>query len=103
MNEYALIRQAILDKKVIRARYKGHVRLMCPHVIGLKDGHEHALFYQFGGGSRTGISPGSRNNWRCICVNELSDVSIVEGAWHTANNHSRANSCVDQVDVEVAY
>lgn len=101
---YALIREAIANKLVVTAWYHGHYREMCPHVIGTKNGREHALLYQFGGTSSSGIIvPGSPQNWRCVDVDQLSDVSIKPGKWHTAHNHSRPQSCVDVIDLEVAY
>jgi len=104
MSAYSLIRQAILNKQVVVASYNGYRRQMCPHVLGMKNGREHALFYQFAGGSSSGLGPpGSRNNWRCVFVDELTDVQVVDGTWHTAPNHSRPQSCVGEIDVEVAY
>jgi hypothetical protein len=102
---YQLVRSAILAKRIIVARYNGHVREMCPHVIGYgPSGNEQALFYQFGGGSSTGIGPdGSRDNWRCIRLDGLRDIKIVDGPWHTAPNHSRPQTCVQEIDVEVDY
>lgn len=102
MSAYSIIRQAILDKHQIVAMYKGYRREMCPHVIGLTDGKQHALFYQFGGESSSGLDPkGSPNNWRCMFVEDLTNVSSHPGPWHTAPNHSRPQRCVAQVDVEV--
>lgn len=101
---YALIRQAIIDKKIVRAKYRGYIRLMCPHAIGRKNGQKHALFYQFAGGSSKPLSPdGSKDNWKCMHVNRLSEVSIQDGEWHTANSHTQPQSCIDRIDVEVAY
>ena len=101
---YALIRQAIIDKNIVIANYQGHVREMCPHVIGKKKDREHAFLYQFAGGSSGGLKPdGSPSNWRCLRVDELSHVTIKksEGEWHTASNYSEVQSCVDEIDVKV--
>jgi hypothetical protein len=103
---YALVRQAILERKGITAHYHGYYREMCPHVIGTKRGREQALCYQFGGQSSSGfIQPdGSPDNWRCIVIADLSGVQIVDvDTWHTAADHSRPQTCVDFVDVEVRY
>ena|ERR1700730_2010453 len=100
---YTLIRQAIIDKNVVIADYHGHVREMCPHVIGKKKDRAHAFLYQFAGGSSGGLKPdGSPANWRCLRVDELSQVSVREsGKWHTASNYSEVQSCVDEIDVKV--
>jgi len=78
---------------------------MCPHLIGKKRGHLQALLYQFAGGSNSDLQPdGSLANWRCLRVDELSDVSIKEsaGAWHTASNYSAAaQKCVDEIEAMV--
>lgn len=100
---YATIRTAILNKQQVVAIYQGHVREMCPHVIGTKGGREQALFYQFGGTSSSGpIIPNSPKNWRCIPVDGLSNITARPGAWHSEDNHSQAQTCVDDIDVEVS-
>jgi len=43
---------------------------------------------------------GSAANWRCISVEKLSRVALLEGAWYTAPNHSRPQTCVVDVDVD---
>lgn len=102
--DYDLIREAILDKKRIFATYQGHHREMCPHVIGTKNGRRQALFYQFGGTSSSGpIIGDSPSNWRCMPVEGLSHVEIVDGEWMTSYNHSRPQTCVDIIDVEVDF
>ena len=100
---YALIRQAIMEKKVVRAIHHGLYREMCPHVIGATNGEACALFYQFGGQSIShSIEPGhSMDNWRCINISELSEVTIEEGAWHTASYDSKLQSCIDELDAVV--
>lgn len=100
-----LLRDAILNKQVVVATYKGHVRQMCPHALGIKKGREQALFYQFAGSSRSGLEPGGApNNWRCIPIDELQELSIVEGEWHTAPNYSAVKqTCIDEVQVEVSF
>jgi hypothetical protein len=100
---YEIIRNAILNKEQIIAYYNGYPREMCPHVIGQTNGHEQALFYQFGGGSEKGLDvPGSSKNWRCIEIAKLSEVSTRKGQWHTASNYSQNQKCVKEIDVKVA-
>jgi len=102
-NTYNQIRDAIAKKQQVIATYSGHIREMCPHVIGEKNGKEQALFYQFAGGSSSGpIIDGSESNWRCIPISGLSGVSVRSGEWHTSHNHSRKQTCVDRVDLEIS-
>ena len=101
---YSLIRQAILDKYQVIASYNGHRREMCPHAIGTKNARPQALFYQFGGSSQSGLGPlGSGDNWRCIPVAGLSDVSVKVGPWYTDPTHSQDQTCIDVIDVEVPH
>jgi hypothetical protein len=80
--------------------------VMCPHVLGLnKQGIQQALCYQFAGESKSRpIMPdGSPDNWRCIEIAKFLDVEIFDGPWHTAPNHSRPQTCVFRIDVEVQF
>jgi hypothetical protein len=54
-----------LDKLRVIATYKNAIREICPHVLGMTGGREKALFYQFGGASRSelGVIVSSKN-WR---------------------------------------
>ncbi len=104
-NTYQIVRQAIIDKRQVVADHDGHRREMCPHAIGRKRGRQQALFYQFGGGSESGLdtTPNSPDNWRCIPIEGLSNVSTQSGDWHSAPNHSRPQTCIDEIDVEVSF
>ncbi|MGI8988063.1 MAG: hypothetical protein ACR2I2_00585, partial [Bryobacteraceae bacterium] len=54
---------------------------------------ERVLCYQYGGESESGLQPvGSLANWRCIAVEKLGAVELLEGSWRTAPNHSRPAS-----------
>jgi hypothetical protein len=101
---YAIIRRAIIERDTLVAGYHGLTRELCPHIIGTKAGRAQALLYQFAGESRSGLKPdGSPDNWRCVRVDELSDVSIrnSEGVWHSASNYSDMQACVDKIDVKI--
>lgn len=102
---FEAITQAIKNKQTVGAMYQGHHREMCPHVLGWsKTGKEHALLYQFAGTSKSGLGPdGSYQNWRCVDLDELTDVRVKNGAWHTAANHSRKQTCVFRIFIEVTF
>ncbi len=52
----------------------------------------------------SGLGPdGSDDNWRCMFVHELSNVTVTAGDPHTAPTHSQEQTCVDVVDVEAFY
>lgn len=96
-----IIIEAIRERRVITATYQGYERIMCPHVIGYKGDVLNALFFQFAGGSKSGLPPGGQ--WRCVHVDELSCVSSAPGEWHTGPVHSRPQTCVDRIIAEVDY
>jgi hypothetical protein len=101
---YQMIRKAILNKQQLVATYNGHYREMCPHVLGTKRGRQQVLCYQFAGTSSSGLAPaGHPDNWRCVIIANLRDAQIRDGEWHTAPNHSRPQTCVDAIDVEVVF
>jgi hypothetical protein len=94
-----LIVSAIQQRLVVTAMYQGYERIMRPHVIGRKNGILNALFFQFAGGSKSGLRPGGQ--WRCVHVDDLTQVSCVTGEWHTRQDYARSN-CVDDVIAEIA-
>jgi hypothetical protein len=96
-----IIVEAIHKRLIVTAMYQGYQRVMCPHVIGYKDGVLNCLFFQFAGGSRSGLPPGGQ--WRCVHVNQLSNVSAAPGEWHTRDDHSEPQRCVDNIIAEVSY
>lgn len=104
---FEIIRSAIINRQQIHAIYKGYRRQMCPHALGYTDETEHALFYQFGGESSTGLvrpiaSPyGSGENWRCVFVEQMKQVSAVDGPWYSARNHSQRQHCVKRILEEI--
>ncbi len=101
---FALLERAITNKLIVVGDYQGYHREMCPHTLGYKNGREKCLLYQFAGQSKSGIGPpGSFRNWRCVFVDELQNVTVRQGAWHTANDHSQRQTCVDDVVVEVTF
>ena len=93
---YDLIREAIEQRQHVFATYEGLRREMCPHALGSnKQGEAMALFYQFGGESHEPLGPtGSPDNWRCLRIAELSNVSLRPGDWHTAPHHTRPDTCI---------
>lgn len=98
---YNLVRQAIAQKRQVVAAYQGHIREMCPHCIGRgKEGQEQALFFQFAGGSASGLPPGGQ--WRCLELSALTNVQIREGEWHSGPSHKKPQTCVKDVDLEAA-
>lgn len=99
---YRLVWTAVASKRPIEARYHGQPRLFCPHRLGRnREGQLRVLCYQYGGESESGLQPaGSPANWRCLALEKLSRVRLLEDVWRTAPNHSRPASCVIDADID---
>ncbi len=97
MDAYTTLAEAITTKQQVAARYGGEERLFSPHALGTKRGHAHVLVYQYAGGSRSGLPEGGE--WRCLNVDELSQIRLEPGAWRTAENVFNPQTCLDNVEV----
>ena len=99
---YGLVWTAVANKQPIAAIYQGRHRLFCPHRLGRnREGQLRVLCYQYGGESQSGLQPaGSAANWRCVALEKLIRVKLVEDAWRTAPNHSRPAACVAEPDID---
>jgi hypothetical protein len=99
---YSLVWTAVASKVPIEASYLGRRRLFCPHRLGRnREGQLRVLCYQFGGESQSGLDcVGSPANWRCVALEKLTRVSLVDDHWRTAPNHSRPSSCVVKADID---
>ena len=86
----------------MRAIYKDRPRLLCPHRLGRNHaGQRRVLCYQYGGESESGLARvGSPANWRCIVLEKLRAVELLEDSWKTAPNHSRPATCVVEADID---
>ena len=99
---YRLVWSAVASRRPIEASYHKRYRLFCPHRLGRnREGKLRVLCYQYGGESESGLEPaGSPANWRCVAVEKLSRVKLLDDAWRTAPNHSRPASCVVEPDID---
>jgi hypothetical protein len=97
MDAYQILAEAIGTKQQVVARYHDEERVFSPHALGTKQGVSHVLVYQFAGGSRTGLPPGGE--WRCLKLDELSDIRLEPGAWRTAPNVFNPQTCLDEIEV----
>lgn len=99
---WRLVRTSVERKQPIEASYDGRLRLLCPHRLGRNSkGELRVLCYQYGGGSRSRLDQsGSPANWRCMVVEKLRQVRLVENQWRSAPNHSRPTTCVVVADID---
>ena len=100
-NTYELMRQAIREKIPLVCRYKGQVREVCPHVLGMTGKREMVLAWQYAGGtnSKAGLPPGGE--WRCMFVDEITLASLKEGEWHEGRDHRWDQTCVETIEIDV--
>ena len=86
-----------------RCTLPGDRRLLCPHLLGWNRHRRlQVLCYQYGGDSESGLEPlGSPDNWRCLAVEHLSPVELLDDPWQTAENHSRPQTCIEEVELDV--
>lgn len=94
----ALAASAVFLKKPISAFYDGYPRLLYPHVLGWnKDRELRLLCFQFGGKSSRPLNTGEGSNWRCLRVNKLGAVKLLEQAWQSSGDHTRPQSCIQDI------
>jgi hypothetical protein len=99
---YGAVYKAVETRQPVSAVYHGLPRLFCPHRLGRNRKNElRVLCYQYGGESESGLGPpGSSANWRCVVLEELSEITPLHEPWQTAPNHSRPASCIVDVDID---
>jgi hypothetical protein len=100
---WAVLAHAIEERLIVRARYHGHERLLCPHALGWKNGRAKVLTYQSAGSTSSGPLPdASHDRWRSLFVDEIEDPTIVSDArWDTADNYTYHSNGIDEVEVFV--
>ncbi len=96
---YQLIRQAVINRNQIVCAYKGYERMVCPHAIGTTNGVPRVLVYQFAGSSESGLPPDGQ--WRCMDIPGMTQIRVQPGAWHTGNRHTRQQTCIKVVDLDI--
>ena len=105
MSNYSIIKEAIEKKQSITCNYDGYVRYASPHVLGSKNGNLQTLVYQYGGETSSGsiTDPNSNSNWKCFKLDKITSLVTNSDEFHTADNHSRPQTCVDDIATEVHY
>lgn len=96
---YRQIAKAMTAHQQIVCVYDGLRREFCPIILGHSKGAEVALVYQFAGESKSGLP--ARGQWKCLHLAKMEDVTTREGRWHAGPAHRRAQTCVEEVDIDV--
>jgi hypothetical protein len=96
---YKLFSDAILGERQVTCVYQGYYRELCPLIIGHTRGKERVLAFQFGGQSSSGLPLGG--NWKCLDLSHVKDAELRAGAWREGERHSKQQTCVEDVDLDV--
>jgi len=96
---YKLFEQAMTERKQVVCVYDGYRRELCPIILGHTEGEEKALTFQFGGEGKNHLPAGGQ--WKCFWLSGVSDVQLRDGPWHVGSRHSKTQTCVEVVDLDV--
>jgi hypothetical protein len=96
---YQLFREAILDEKQIICSYDGYRRELCPLIIGLRNGEERVLAFQFAGRSSRPLPPGG--DWKCLTLSKVRDAVLRDGPWFEGGEHRAEQTCIGEVDLDI--
>jgi hypothetical protein len=91
--ELSKIVTALRNKLVVTGIYQGYPRVMCPSVLGYKNGLLKGLFYQHQGTTETELPP--EGQWLCVVLDGLSDLEVERGLWCMPTNPPR--TCIDEI------
>jgi len=98
--------KAMEERKSISAYYDRFSRKLSPYELGTKKGKYQCLFYQYGGESSSGIINGkSKGNWRCLELNKLTQIQILEEPLHKPEiiSHKKPSYCVDNIIKQILF
>jgi hypothetical protein len=97
---YALFLSAMRNRQQIVCAYQGHVRELCPILLGRTGLEEKALVFQFAGSTSDGPI-GPPGAWKCLRLAEVRNATLRDGSWHAGNEHSTAQHCMKMVEYDV--
>lgn len=92
-----IITDAIRSKKQLVFSAKEHLRIVCPHVFGMKNGQQHLFCWQINDESEKGFEPGAQR-WRCFDLDDISNLRAQPGEWYRGwTSGTKPQSCVDMI------
>src|ERR1700757_565220 len=84
---WKVLEQAVMQKRTVRATYHGHDRLLCPHLLGWKNGRAKLLCYQSSTTTSQALNSDPHKPWRLMFVDELERAVITDDEWQTAADY----------------
>jgi hypothetical protein len=97
---HAVLLQAMREERPVTCTYQGHIREICPVMLGRTGLEEKALVFQFGGSTSKGRIP-APGEWKCFRLEEVRDAVLIEGRWHAGTSHTTASSCMKMVEYDI--
>lgn len=95
---WEILARALAERRPVLARYHGHERVVCPHVLGWAAGRAVVLVYQAAGTTSAGVLPADTSRrWRTMFVDEVEGPFVVGGSWQSAPNYD--GTCPAGMDV----
>jgi hypothetical protein len=96
---HAVLLKAMREERPVACTYQGHIREICPVMLGRDGLTEKALVYQFGGSTSRGRI--TKPDWKCFKLDEIEDAVLIEGRWHSGSQHSEAQHCMKMVEYDI--
>lgn len=96
---WGLLVQAITNQRAMRASYHGHDRVLCPHLLGWKNGRALVLCYQTDGSTSRGPISGDHQRWRWLFVDQIHDPVLTDSPWQTAPNYRPDTAPIDIIEL----
>lgn len=85
---WAVLELALVERRVVRLRYHGHDRVVCPHVLGWKSGRAMCLCYHVGGTTSEGtLRADPRERWRSMFVDQVEEAVLTGDAWQSGEDY----------------
>ena len=95
---WAVLEQALTTRRRVQIRYRGHDRVICPHVLGWKNNQPKVLAYQVAGTTSHGPLPDDpTRRWRSMNITDIDSAAIIDGDWQTAPNYTPATNTIDTI------
>lgn len=95
---WSVLHVALDERRPVRARYHGRLRVLCPHAIGWKHGRAKVLAFQTAVIDAPSSDP---VGWRSMFVDEIEDAAISEDTWQTADNYKWHTTGIDELSTAI--
>jgi hypothetical protein len=89
---WGILHQGLQQRRPVRVRYHDRLRVVCPHVLGWKNGRAKALVYQTAIIGTTSHDP---RGWRSLFVDEIEEPTMTDERWQSAPNYTPDCTSVD--------